>query len=144
MGEKAEALKLSHQSGEVDFREINPKEVNTVIDRGSSFEGNMTFDGCVVINGRLKGEIFSEGSLVIGEGGLVEGRIEIGSIQVHGEVKGDIVAKEKIEIDSPAVVQGDIAAPSLTIKEGAVFEGNCSMGKRENQRVVKFAPQSGK
>ncbi|MBI2339257.1 MAG: polymer-forming cytoskeletal protein [Deltaproteobacteria bacterium] len=118
------------------------KEVSTILDRDSSFEGKMTFEGCVVINGRFKGEVFSEGSLIIGQGGYVEGRVDIGSIQIQGEVRGNIVAKEKIEINSPAVVQGDIQAPSLIIKEGAVFEGNCSMGRRENQNVVDFAPRT--
>lgn len=131
-GEKGEVLKMNDHA----------KEVSTILDRDSSFEGKMTFEGCVVINGRFKGEVFSEGSLIIGQGGYVEGRVDIGSIQIQGEVRGNIVAKEKIEINSPAVVQGDIQAPSLIIKEGAVFEGNCSMGRRENQNVVDFAPRT--
>lgn len=132
-GEKGEAVKLTDHG----------REVSTILDRDSSFEGKMTFEGCVIINGRFKGEIFSEGSLIIGEGGYVEGRVEIGSIQIQGEVRGNILAKEKIEINAPAVVQGDIGAPSLVIKEGAVFEGNCSMGRRDQQNVVDFvAPRS--
>ena len=52
--------------------------------------------------------------------------------------------KEKIEINSPAIVRGDIIAPSLIIKEGAVFEGNCSMGdvanrkSRGSDKVIEF------
>lgn len=130
-GEKGEAVKFGDRA----------KEVSTILDRDSSFEGKMTFEGCVVINGRFKGEIFSEGSLIVGEGGYVEGKVDIGAIQIQGEVRGNISAKEKIEINAPAVVQGDIAAPSLVIKEGAVFEGNCSMGRKEQENVVDFAPR---
>ena|SRR3989338_4816851 len=119
-GEKGEALKLA------DY----PKDVNTVLDKETTFEGKMTFEGCVIINGKFKGEIFSDGVLIIGEGGYVEGHVEIGSIRIQGHVRGNIVAKEKIEINAPAVVQGDITAPSLIIKEGAIFEGNCAMGKK--------------
>ncbi|MBX7147571.1 polymer-forming cytoskeletal protein [bacterium] len=124
-GDKAEDLRSDT---------ITPK-VSTILDKESAFEGKMTFEGCVVINGKFKGEIFSEGTLIIGEGGYVEGTIEIGRIQIQGEVRGNINAKDKIEINAPAVVQGDIAAPSLIIKEGALFEGNCSMGRNKGKVV---------
>lgn len=113
-----------------------PREITTILDKESAFEGKMTFEGTVLINGKFKGEIFSEGNLVIGEGGYVEGTIEIGNIQIQGEVRGNIIAKEKIEINAPAVVTGDIAAPSLVIKEGAIFEGNCSMGRQGHKQNV--------
>lgn len=131
-GEKGEALKVTTHS----------RDVNTVLDKEASFEGKMTFEGSVLINGKFNGEIFSDGYLIIGEGGYVEGHIEIGTVQIQGEVKGNITAKEKIEINAPAVVRGDIAAPSLIIKEGAVFEGNCTMGRKageSKENVVKFS-----
>ncbi len=132
-GDKGEALKFSDSS---------TREVSTILDKESSFEGKMTFEGAVLINGKFKGEIFSDGHLIIGEGGLVEGTIEIGSILIQGEVKGNILAKSRIEINAPAIVQGDIAAPSLVIKEGAVFEGNCSMGRTNGSRNVVDFPSS--
>lgn len=127
-GEKGEAIKLTEQA----------KEANTILDKEASFEGKMTFQGSVVIQGKFKGEIFSDGVLIVGEGGYVEGQIEIGRILIQGDVRGNIRAKERIEINAPAVVQGDISAPSLVIKEGAVFEGNCSMG-RQKENVVDFS-----
>lgn len=125
-GEKGEALKLAD----------TPANVSTILDRECSFEGKMTFEGTVVINGKYSGEIYSDGNLFIGESGCVDGQIEIGTITIQGQVKGNIKAQNRIEINAPAVVQGDIAAPSLVIKEGAVFEGNCSMGRRTKENVV--------
>lgn len=121
-GEKLDALRTPAGSG----------QITTILDRDTQFEGKLTFEGCVQINGKFKGEIFSEGALIVGEGGLVEGVIEIGRVEIKGEVQGTIRAKDRIEINAPAIVRGDIAAPSLIIKEGAVFEGNCSMGRRDN------------
>lgn len=128
-GEKGEAVRL----------ETTSPGVTTILDKECSFEGKLTFEGTVAIYGKFKGEIFSEGELVIGQGGHVEGKIDIGTIRIEGEVKGNIKAKEKIEINAPAVVQGDINAPSLIIKEGALFEGTCSMGRREKENVVDFS-----
>lgn len=101
----------------------------TILKEDTSFEGKLSFEGGVIINGKFTGEIFSNGELIIGKTGRVDGKIEIGSIVIHGQVQGDIKAQQKIVINAPASVQGDIVAPSLMIEEGAVFEGNCSMGK---------------
>ena len=105
-GDKNEAEKI-------DYVAAASGQVSTVLDKECSFEGKMTFEGIVFINGKFKGEIFSDGQLIIGESGYVEGVIEIGTIEIQGEVRGNILAKQRIEINSPAVVQGDIAAPSL-------------------------------
>lgn len=100
----------------------------TILREDASFEGKLVFDGNVLVNGKFKGEIHSNGDLTIGNGGFVEGAVEIGTVYIFGEVRGNIKAKQKIVINAPAVVKGDITAPSLVIEEGAVFEGNCSMG----------------
>lgn len=104
-------------------------ENTTIIREDASFEGKMVFDGNVMVNGKFKGEIISSGELTVGNGGLVEGVLQIGTINIFGEVRGNIKAKQKIVINAPATVKGDIEAPSLVIQEGAVFEGNCTMGK---------------
>ncbi len=101
----------------------------TVLKEDACFEGKLTFEGSVLVNGKFSGEIFSSGELTIGTSGLVEGNVDIGTVIIHGEVRGNIKASQKIVINAPAVVRGDITAPSLMIEEGAVFEGNCSMGK---------------
>ena len=74
-------------------------------------------------------EIFSAVSLVVGEGALLDGKIDVGSVLIHGEVSGSIRAKDRIEMHAPAVVQSDITAQTLVIDEGVVFEGSCAMGK---------------
>jgi cytoskeletal protein CcmA (bactofilin family) len=102
---------------------------NAILDRGSEFEGKLTFEGTVRIDGKFKGEIFSDANLVIGESGKLEANIQVGSVSVSGEIRGNITAKTKVEIHPPAVVHGNIQTPSLLIEEGAIFEGNCVMEK---------------
>ena len=43
-------------------------EITTLLGRGATFEGKLTFEGTVRIDGRFKGEVFSEDVLVIGDG----------------------------------------------------------------------------
>lgn len=117
-GEKGEALSMDKRSA----------DRTTVLKEDASFEGKLMFEGNVLVDGKFKGEIFSSGDLTVGSSGVVEGEIEIGTINILGEVRGNIKASRKIVINAPAVVRGDIVAPSLIIEEGAVFEGSCSMG----------------
>ena len=102
-------------------------EITTLLGRGATFEGKLTFDGTVRIDGRFKGEVFSDDVLVIGEGAHVEAEIDIGEVIVQGTVVGNIKAKRSIEIHAPGRVKGDLHSPSLQIDKGVIFEGRSFM-----------------
>lgn len=104
-------------------------EITTLLGRGSEFEGKLTFEGTVRIDGKLSGEIFSEDVLVIGEGAQVHAEIDVGVIIVEGSVTGNIRAKRAVELHAPARVKGNIETPSLYIDKGVIFEG---MSRMEN------------
>ncbi|EKD50340.1 MAG: hypothetical protein ACD_62C00567G0003 [uncultured bacterium] len=121
------------KNGVLDMKDTNCDNT-TVLKEDASFEGKLIFEGNVHVNGKFKGEIYSSGELMVGKSGYLEGLVEIGTIVIQGEVRGNIKASHQIVINSPATVRGDIIAPSLIIEEGAVFEGNCSMGKASDAR----------
>ena len=102
-------------------------EITTLLGRGAQFEGKLTFDGTVRIDGRFKGEVFSDDTLVIGEGAVVEAEIEIGEVIIQGTVVGNVKAKRSIEIHAPGRVKGDLHTPSLQIDKGVIFEGRSFM-----------------
>ncbi len=122
-GDKERALRVIEQSPA------------TLLDRGCQFEGKLTFEGSVQINGKFRGEIFSEGTLIIGDSAEIEGKIEIDTVIISGSFTGSIVAKRKIEIHPPALVHGDIITPALVVQEGAVYQGNCTMGKNRSNNA---------
>ena len=113
-------------------------EITTLLGRGAAFEGKLTFDGTVRIDGRFKGEVFSDDVLVIGEGAHVEAEIDIGEVIVQGTVVGNIKAKRSIEIHAPGRVKGDLHTPSLQIDKGVIFEGRSFM---ENAVTAVAAPR---
>jgi cytoskeletal protein CcmA (bactofilin family) len=102
-------------------------EITTLLGRGSEFEGKLTFEGTVRIDGKLSGEIFSEDVLVVGEGAMVNAEIDVGVIIVEGNVTGNIRAKRAVELHAPARVKGNIETPSLYIDKGVMFEGFSKM-----------------
>ena len=102
-------------------------EITTLLGRGAAFEGKLTFEGTVRIDGRFKGEVFSDDVLVIGEGAQVEAQIDVGEVIIQGTVVGNITAKRSIEIHAPGRVKGDLHTPSLQIDKGVIFEGRSFM-----------------
>src|SRR5260370_36954926 len=90
-------------------------EINTLLGRGSEFEGKLTFEGPVRVDGKLSGEIFSDDVLVVGEGAQVSAEIDVGVIIVEGSVTGNIRAKRAVELHAPARVRGNIETPSLYV-----------------------------
>ena len=102
-------------------------QINAFLGSDTEFEGKLSFAGAVRIDGRFKGEIFSEGTLILGETAVIESDIRAAYIIISGEVRGNIIAESRIEIHAPGKVFGNIGAPVITIDEGVVFEGNCQM-----------------
>ncbi|HVK78008.1 MAG TPA: polymer-forming cytoskeletal protein [Kofleriaceae bacterium] len=108
-------------------REGIVSEINTLLGRGTQFEGKLTFEGTVRVDGKLKGEVFSDDILIIGEGAYVEAEIDIGEVIIQGTVVGNIRAKRGIEVLAPGRVKGDLHTPSLQIEKGVIFEGRSFM-----------------
>jgi cytoskeletal protein CcmA (bactofilin family) len=108
-------------------REGIVSEISTLLGRGTTFEGKLTFEGTVRIDGKLKGTVFSDDVLIIGEGATVEADIDIGEIIIQGTLIGNVHAKRGIEVLAPGKVKGDLHTPSLQIEKGVVFEGRSFM-----------------
>ena len=102
-------------------------EINAFLGRDTEFEGKFSFTGTVRVDGKISGEIFSNGTLIVGESAVINSRIQVADILISGEVHGDIIAERKIEITVPGKLFGNIKTPKLVLEEGVIFEGNCSM-----------------
>lgn len=105
------------------------EQINAFLGKDTEFEGKLSFTGAVRIDGRFKGDIFTKGTLIIGETAIVDAQIHASYVIISGEVRGDIVVQNRIEIHLPGKVFGNIQTPVMTIDEGVIFEGNCQMRK---------------
>jgi cytoskeletal protein CcmA (bactofilin family) len=102
-------------------------EVNTLLGKGSSFEGKLTFEGTVRIDGRFKGQIVANDTLIIGDEGVVEGEITVGEIVSSGTVKGTLRVTRSAEFLSPGRVEAELFTASLRIDRGVSFDGQIHM-----------------
>jgi cytoskeletal protein CcmA (bactofilin family) len=93
-------------------------------------KGSIKFSHDLIIDGKIEGEVISDGSLTIGENALIKGEVKTRSVIIFGKVEGNITVAERCELKSNAILVGDIAAGTLSIEEGATFMGQSSVGKK--------------
>src|SRR5262245_36115096 len=114
----------------------NPSK--NVLNSDVEIKGNVKFAGELTLEGKLEGEINSDGTLIIGETGTVNGNVNAGTVSVRGKINGNIVARDKIEIKSKAEVFGDIRSAKLAIEEGVTFVGKTEVNPN---KVAPSAPR---
>ena len=85
----------------------------------------------------------SDGDLIVGDGGEVEGDLRVGQIVVSGTVRGTIRASRRVHLSPSGKVFADVDTPSLIIEDGAVFEGRCSMTRESGSRPAAAAATAG-
>jgi cytoskeletal protein CcmA (bactofilin family) len=105
-------------------------DLSAFIDEASEIEGKYTFSGTVMLNGKFKGEISSNDTLIIGEKGVINASIRAGIVLISGEVVGNVLGLERVELRGTARVFGDVEAPVVVVEEGVLFEGHCRMTKQ--------------
>jgi cytoskeletal protein CcmA (bactofilin family) len=91
------------------------------------FKGELKAQEDLKIEGRIEGTIQHQQRVVVGAKGEVVATVTAASIDVEGKVQGDIHAKKSVKVSQSAVVRGNIRAPSVSITEGANFNGSVSM-----------------
>jgi len=105
------------------------------LEPGVEVEGKVTVSvGLIRLNTHFKGEIHSEGTVIIHDQGEVEGEVHTKHISITGKVKGTIHASEGIEIKQHGIVLGDIYTPCLVVDPGGYFDGHCHMPAPEPEK----------
>lgn len=115
-------------------------QLNGFLDAGSHLEGKLRFDDTFRVEGRLTGSVESKGALYVGARGEVEGEIRVGQLFVSGSVDAVIEADDRVEVAAGGRLQGEVAAPTLVIEEGAIFQGRSKMADREAPTSPVVAP----
>jgi len=80
------------------------------------------------VDGRVKGRIVSDNTLIIGETGQVDAEIDCGVVSIRGRVTGQVHGRQRIELLSGCRVLATLVSPKLLIEDGAFFQGDCRMG----------------
>lgn len=102
-------------------------EAMTFLEKGVHFKGTLTYEGTVRVDGEIEGDITTQGTLIVGERGIINADISAGTVIVGGRINGNIHALQKIQLLPKSVVTGSLTAPCLIIDDGALLNGICEM-----------------
>lgn len=113
---------------------FNMTSSKNVLSNDVEIKGSIKFSHDLIIDGKIEGEVVSDGSLTVGENALIKGEVKTRSVIIFGKVEGNITVQERCELKSNAILVGDISAGTLSIEEGATFMGQSSVGKKADTK----------
>jgi cytoskeletal protein CcmA (bactofilin family) len=119
---------------------MNGTGSKNVLSSDVEISGTLKFAGELTFEGKLEGDIVSDGTLQLGDSTVINGNVNVASVVVRGKVNGNITAKDKIEIKSKAELFGDIKSSKLVIEEGVTFVGKTEVNP--NKSTPSAAPAS--
>jgi cytoskeletal protein CcmA (bactofilin family) len=106
---------------------------DTVLGAGCRIQGDVSIRGSLRVQGEIEGSVTVTGEIEIELGARVQGEIRAERARVAGRVEGDVRVREDLELRQGAHLRGDVHARSFRIQDGAIFQGNCHMGRDVEQ-----------
>lgn len=110
----------------------NESPARNIIGNGTVIKGEIESNGDIRIDGKLIGTLKSNGKIVLGQNGAIEGEIHCKQADLSGFVNGKIFVEELATLKSTSKILGELTTKQLYIEIGATFTGKCEMGKVDN------------
>ena len=121
------------------MKKSEAKDAINMIGAGTTILGDVISKGDIRVDGILKGSVNTEGRVVLGREGVIEGDVMCKDADISGTVKAKITVSQLLTLKTSAKLNGDIITNKLSIEPGAAFTGSCSMGA-----VIKDLKDAGK
>ena len=102
-----------------------------ILEKDSSIKGEFKSECDFRVDGNFEGSIETNGKVVIGKNGRIEGTVVCFSADIEGAINGTIHVKDLLSIRSTGEVKGDVVMSKLVVESGAIFNAKSSM-KDEN------------
>lgn len=100
--------------------------IDTLIGRGTTIDGDLTFSGNLNIEGTIKGNLTADNddsTLILSEQGRIQGEVRVSSMLLNGAIDGDVFANGKVELFEKARICGDVYYNLLEMAVGAEVNG---------------------
>lgn len=97
--------------------------------KGLNIKGDISGEECLHVDGAIEGNIDLNDDLQVNKSATINGNVKANTITSCGFIKGNITAITQLHLDETAKVNGKITTPSVSISEGAIFDGEMDMDK---------------
>ena len=132
-GKKKKENKSPRPQTALPHKKTTAQKETTYLGKNLKIKGRVSGNGNIIILGALDGEFNLKGRVKIAQPAKIKGAVKADVISVNGNVRGSLVARERVHLDQTARIEGQINTPSLSIKEGAFFDGEVTMSARSAQ-----------
>lgn len=112
---------------------VSKDEINAFLGANTIYQGKLSFQGAVRIDGKFTGEILSEGTLIAGKEAVIDGNLDLGELVLSGTFVGKVKASRRVTIHNTGSFQGDLHTPALVVEEGAKFDGQICMREKPQE-----------
>ncbi len=109
------------------------QDMTAIVGANTEFEGILHYNGTIRIDGKVEGEIHTDGVLLIGKEAIINARIRARSIVSCGRIAGDVIATETIALLAPACLKGSVKTPRLSVEEGVHFKGSLDVTETDEE-----------
>ncbi len=112
-----------------DFLTLDPVAMNVVnrVAAGSQLSGQLVFDGGLLVQGEISGQVRVNGALIVWGGGTVRGRIRVsGDLFLFGRLGADGEGAEETTIECHGMVcvaQSGVSTATLLARRMQLYEG---------------------
>jgi len=110
--------------------------ISSVLGPTLKFKGELTADENLLIKGRIEGTINHSSSLTVGDGGHIKANVSAEYIVVEGRVEGDLKGSKCVKVRESAKIDGNIVSPSVSLVEGANFNGKIDMDSDPSAKAL--------
>ncbi|MBI2761557.1 MAG: polymer-forming cytoskeletal protein [Chloroflexi bacterium] len=109
-----------------DLPALSGKAVS-LVSKDAVWDGKLSCTGDVRVEGRLEGEVETNGTLFVAAEARVQGIVRARSVMLAGEIEGQLRCEERLEILPGGSARGEIDTGALVVHEGAFIESKFQM-----------------
>jgi cytoskeletal protein CcmA (bactofilin family) len=105
------------------------RTLNALLGRGANYEGQLSFEGRVRVDGCFRGQIYTDESLEVGESGTIFGEVDAQDLTVAGQIEGKVKVRGLLVVESTGCIQGEIDAAKMVTRKGATLRATIIVGQ---------------
>ena len=119
-----------------DMQQSRDSNSIDIIEKTTKVVGDITSKADFRIDGNVEGTITTTGKVVVGENGVVSGKITCSNSDIAGLIKGSLDVSGILSLKSSARVEGDVVVGKLAVESGANVDANISMKGAKKMKAL--------
>lgn len=128
--------------GNSNSNKLKTAKVETIIGENTQVKGDVTFNGGLHIDGKIKGNVLADDDtdsiLILSQEGVIEGEVRVPNVLVNGKVMGNVYASDRVELANQARIDGNVYYNLLEMEMGAAINGNLVHQGKKEKRLLEY------